>query len=135
MLSDTLFDKIGELKEKFKCLFVHKTKLKALENYSSAVAFPHKDYLVLIKRCMGNGFLGDKEAEFLSYILERYEINFLDWSHKTKWLKGEISRIKEEDQKKQIEEQLNLFDKPIQSPSRKAFEIFSKQTHNHMAGV
>jgi len=92
-MSDNLFDKIGVLKEKFKDFFTHKKKFQALENYSTAVPFQHKDYLFLIKKCMADGFLGEKEAEFLCYMIEKYQVNFLDWSHKTKWLKGEIERL------------------------------------------
>ena len=41
---------------------------------------------------MDDGFLGDKEDEFLGYLLDKYEVNFLDWAHKTKWLKQEMKR-------------------------------------------
>lgn len=93
MSNTYLFDKIFELKEKFKNFFTHKKKMQALDNYSSVVPFQHKDYLLLIKKCMNDGFLGEKEADFLTYMLEKYEVNFLDWSHKTRWLKGEMTRL------------------------------------------
>ncbi len=103
-----LFEKVGELKEKFKSFFTQKKKLKALENYSEVAHFPHKGYLPLIKKCMNDGFLGDTEANFLGHLLDKYEINFLDWSHKTKWLKGEMNRIRKQNPEK-AEEQLTLF--------------------------
>lgn len=93
MTTTYLFDKVSELSEKFKNFFQHKKKLQALDNYSEVVPFQHKGYLTLIKRCMGDGFLGEKEAEFLCYMLDKYELNYLDWSHKTKWLKGEMNRL------------------------------------------
>jgi hypothetical protein len=93
MSKDSLFDKISELKEKFKNFTVHKKKLNALDNYSQVVPFRHKDYLILIKKCMADGFLGEKEAEFLCYMLEKYKLNFLDWSHKTFWLKDEMAKL------------------------------------------
>jgi hypothetical protein len=92
----SLFNKLSELKEGFKRLFVSRKKIKALENYSHAVPFRHKDFLSLIKHCMQNGFLGDKEVEFLDYMVEQYEINFLDWCQRTKWVKAETGRIAKE---------------------------------------
>ena len=93
MLVTYLFDEIINLKEKFKNFFTQKKKLYALDNYSSVVPFQHKAYLVLIKKCMNDGFLGETEAGFLCYMLQKYRVNFLDWSHKTPWLKAEMNRI------------------------------------------
>ena len=96
MSNTYLFDKVSELREKFSTLFKHKKKLKALENYSNAAPFQHKKYLHLIKTCMDDGFLQDKEADFLDHMLKKYEVNFLDWSHKTRWLKNEIKKMASE---------------------------------------
>lgn len=85
-----LFEKVSELKEKFKSLFQHKKKIAALENYSLAAPFTHRNQLTLIKNCMNDGFLDDEEARFLEHMLKKYELNYLDWSHKTKWLKNQI---------------------------------------------
>ena len=90
MQKESLFDKVFELKDKFKSFFQHRKKIIALENFSSAGKFPHHNYLGLVKECMNEGFLGERESEFLDYMLGRYELNYLDWAHRTKWLKKEI---------------------------------------------
>lgn len=92
-MSQTLFDKPEEFKEKLNRFTVHKKKLYALNNYSEVVPFQHKHYLLLIKKCMDDGFLQEKEAEFLCYMVEKYKIDFLDWSHRTPWLKNEMLRL------------------------------------------
>ena len=93
MSGETLFDRPEEFKEKLDNFIVHKKKLYALNNYSEVVPFQHKDYLILIKRCMADGFLGEKEADFLCYMLEKYKVDFLEWSHRTPWLKKEMLRL------------------------------------------
>lgn len=93
MSGETLFDRLEEFKEKLDNFVVHKKKLYALNNYSEVVPFQHKDYLILIKRCMADGFLGEREADFLCYMLEKYKLDFLEWSHRTPWLKKEMSRL------------------------------------------
>lgn len=90
MQTDYLLDKVGELKEKFKSFFQHRKKIAALENFSVTDRFSHRNYLMLVKTCMNEGFLGHQESDFLDYMLNRYELNYLDWSHKTKWLKSEM---------------------------------------------
>lgn len=110
-MEHTLFDKVLELKDRFKSFFSHKKKLQALENYSNCAPFQHKDYLTLIKRCMADGFLGEKEADFLCYMLEKYELNFLDWSHRTKWLKSEMQKLASHYQKDKPE-QMTMLDCP-----------------------
>lgn len=125
-MSENLFDKITVLKEKFKDFFTHKKKFQALENYSSAVPFEHKDYLLLIKRCMADGFLGEKEADFLCYMLDKYQVNHLDWSHKTKWLKGEIERLSCHYKPKEV---MPAFDFSMLSPkmdSKIPFELLAQ---------
>ena len=87
----SLFDRVPELKERFRKFFQHRKKIAALENYSTTVNFSHKNYLTLVKECLKDGFLGEKEAEFLDYMLACYEVNYLDWAHKTKWLKTQMN--------------------------------------------
>lgn len=90
-----LFNKLDEFREKFQHLYVHKKKVLALENLSQAVAFQHNDYLILIKRCMRAGFLSAEENSFLVYLVGKYfgDKNFLDWTHRTPWLKREMRRL------------------------------------------
>ena|ERR1700677_1044809 len=90
MATEYLWDKITDLKNRFKSFFQHKKKISALENFSQAAPFPHRKYLGLIKMCVNDGFLGDKESEFLDHMLDTCRINYLDWAHKTPWLKKEI---------------------------------------------
>lgn len=91
MKMEYFFDKIGELKEKFKGFFQHRKKIKALENYSEVERFPHKNYLSLVKNCINDGFLEEQESAFLDHMLDKYEIKYLDWAHRTKWLKKEMA--------------------------------------------
>ena len=91
-----LFAKVLELKEKFKSLFIQRKKIKALTNYAECGNFRHDNYLGLVKRCMDEGFLEQEEASFLDHMLKKYELKFLDWSHKTKWLKAEMKRVSNE---------------------------------------
>lgn len=92
MQKENLLDHLIELKDRFKSFFQHKKKVTALENFSDTDGFGHRPYLDLVKHCMHQGFLGEKESDFLDHMLSRYEINYLDWSHRTKWLKGEIAK-------------------------------------------
>lgn len=116
MITSYIFDKVQDLKDKFKRFFVQRKKLQSLKNFSEATDFEHKPYLKLIDKCMQDGFLGEKEDDFLGYLLDRYEINFLDWSHKTKWLKGEMKRLSSSKAKRApapeaaLPKQLFLFD-------------------------
>lgn len=96
MSKNYLFDKVQELKEKFNDLFKQKKKLKALEHYATTGSFKHAKYLPLVRQCMQGGFLEKPEADFLDHMLNKYELNYLEWSHKTKWLKGEIRKLADE---------------------------------------
>ncbi len=106
-----IFEEVSEFKEKFKQFFFHKKKLHALENYAQVGTFQHRDYLILIKRCMEGAFLDEKEAEFLCYLAEKYfsKGTYLDWTHKTNWLKNEMERVSRQ-QRKQQHIQYTLFD-------------------------
>ena len=92
MMKTYIFDKVHELTEKFKRLFVFKKKLQALENFSEATNFEHKGHLKLIRSCLDEGFPDEKDEEYLCHLINRYELKGLDWTHKTKWLKEEIKR-------------------------------------------
>lgn len=88
-----IFDQINTLKDKFNEFLYHRKKLKALENYASVTNFPHASYLGLIKKCIKDGFLGEKESDFLSYMLDTYQLNFLDWSYRTPWIKEQMAAL------------------------------------------
>jgi hypothetical protein len=64
--------------------------LKALENFSTATYFPDRDYLQLLSTCYQRSFLSDEEARFLGYLLQKHQVNWLEWSYKTRWLKNTI---------------------------------------------
>ena len=118
MKKEFLFDKLSELKDKFKGFFQHRKKIAALENYSSAGKFYHKNYLSLVKECMNEGFLEEQESSFLDHMLQRYELNYLDWAHRTKWLKNEIKQ-KQAQQKPRIIQEFFNFDRkdtPVNVP-------------------
>jgi hypothetical protein len=121
MVMQDFFEKVGELKDRFFGLFQQHKKLKALENYSEGeTRFGHRSYLTLVKKCMSDGFLGDEEAKFLDHMLCKYEVNYLDWHHRTKWVKSEIFDKKRE-RNKEIQTVFN-FDKvqkgsPINIPT------------------
>jgi hypothetical protein len=131
MTASSIFDKALELKEKFRKFFSSKKKLKALMNYDAVVPMKHKTYLNLIKRCSDDGFLGEKEADFLSYMIDLYNIDYLDWSHKTKWLKGEIARLTRKDLER-LPEQFDLFrdeKKPVPVLSKTYIHTTQYQQH------
>lgn len=89
-----IFEKVEFLKSKFRNLLKHSKQVKSLENYSAvAETFKHKDYLTLIKTCMGCSFLDEKDSEYLDHLVDKYRINFLDWAHKTPWLKKEMAMM------------------------------------------
>lgn len=95
MTKEDFFEKLGDLKKKFFSLFQQHKKVKALENYSEGdQRFPHKNYLTLVKKCLNDGFLGEQESGFLDHMLNKYEVNYLDWHHRTKWVKNAIEEKK-----------------------------------------
>lgn len=106
-----LFDNAEALKIKFHDWFQHRKKLYALDNYSLVEKFEHKNYLELIRECLDMGFLGDKESEFLGYMLDRYELQYLDWCQRTKWLdrKLQVAVEKREKAQKVETQQFDLF--------------------------
>lgn len=90
-MKNTLFNSTAELKEKFTNLWCVRKKVRALENYSScAPTFKHANFLGLIKNCIEVEFPDEKESAFLDYVLSKYELQYLDWAHKTPWLKNQM---------------------------------------------
>lgn len=129
MSKSYLFDKVSELKDKFSKFFQHRKKLKALENYSEVGCFQHKNYLTLIKHCMTESFLEEKEADFLDHMLNKYELNYLDWAHRTKWLKSQMAEIASEtlygDRQMYID-----FNKTASAP-KMPFELMLEKTNTY----
>ena len=86
--------KLDDFKRRFSTYNLHRKKITALENMRTCFSFRHNDYLALIKKIMGDGFL-DKEAEtFLDYLIRKYEeennVDYLLWTHKTQSLKRQM---------------------------------------------
>lgn len=126
MSATYIFGKVSDLKEKFKKFFVIKKKVRALENFSECAPFEHREYLHLIQKCVNDGFPGEKEADFLDYMLERYEVNFLDWFHRTPWLKAKMATMSQQNKKPPAEQMFFGFMQP--KPSYVPVEILGAQT-------
>lgn len=90
---------------------------------------------------MADGFLGEKEADFLCYMLEKYALNFLDWAHKTNWLKGEMAKLAANYPKEPVAEarrieQLPLFDYHKMKTANAAlvpFEMIARESRQKRA--
>lgn len=93
MVKNYISMKLEQFKDKFDIFNKHKKKVKALENVSSCTNFKHQNYLGLIKECLHEGFLEDQEEVFLDHMLKKYEVNYLDWCYKTRWLKNEMKNL------------------------------------------
>jgi len=93
MVKNYISMKLEQFKDKFDIFTKHRKKVKALENISSCTNFKHQSYLGLIKECLHEGFLEDQEEVFLDHMLHKYEVNYLDWCYKTKWLKKEMNKL------------------------------------------
>lgn len=112
MKKENFFNRVSELKDKFVAFFQHRKKVSALENYSLTGRFEHRNYLGLVKECLNDGFLGDEESKFLDHMLGRYEMHYLDWAHRTRWLKTEVSRLKIPEEKPTIFQSTFGFEQP-----------------------
>ncbi len=105
------FDNIHEFKNKLTHVTQQLKKLKALRNYSEASPLKHFRYVELLQHCVENNFLTSTEENFLEYMIQKYEIDYLDWAHKTPWLKRQIQNLKQAQQAQAIViEQPSLFD-------------------------
>lgn len=96
MTSEKIFGKISDLKQKFKNFFQQRKQIAALENYSRVKKFSVAETVVMdtIKFCMKGQFLEEEDNKWIQGKLKRIEINYLDWSHRTRWLKQEIEKRK-----------------------------------------
>lgn len=118
MTNETLFDRVVELKERFKNFWNQKKKIKALENYASVAPFHHNKRLLLVKQCMDEGFLDEDDAWYLGKMVDKYfnSENYLDWTHRTRWLKKKMRNMVSENAYQPLQ-QMTIFDldKPRQS--------------------
>lgn len=96
MSISSILDDVQTLKEKFSHYRQQKKQLRALELYASVAPFQHAHYLFILRECVEGTFLGQKEADFLDHMLEKYDLNYLDWSHRSPWLKREMVRVRDE---------------------------------------
>lgn len=96
MKNQSIFDQISTLKEKFKGFFQQRKQITALENHALVRRFTDVETEVLstIKTCMKGSFLQEEDAEWMNRKLDRLQINYLDWAHRTKWLKGQLQEGK-----------------------------------------
>lgn len=131
MENESLFDNLSGLKEKFQHFYQHRKKITALENYSSTVKFHHKSYLALIKECMKEGFLGEEEMMFLEFMLKRYELNYLDWAHRTKWLKDILEQTRPKSKPKAVQMLID-FEK-TRTPVYIPHELIARAQSNQVA--
>lgn len=83
-----------QLKTKFQSYRQDKKKIAALDNFSSVSPFRHRKFLFLLKHCLKDAFLGQKEEDFLNHLLDVYSVKYLDWAHKTPWLKRKMYELR-----------------------------------------
>lgn len=109
MNDNNMFTWASSFKSKFAKLWLQKKQANALKNFSQSGPFQHKHYLLLIKKCLDEGFLGEEEARFLSHMVNKYfgsNSECLAWAHKTKWIKDRIESLASQ---KAPENQLDFF--------------------------
>lgn len=92
-----IFNKLGEFKEKFKSFFQQKKQVMALENYDyvKAMNVEEKQILTTIKFCMKGSFPKEEDQTWIDSKLNRLQINYLDYAHRTKWVKSQFTRNQE----------------------------------------
>ncbi len=85
--------KYEELKQKFNGFWIHRKKVKALENYASVSEFEGSKYIRMLKELLADGFLDQEEERFLEHQIKKAEIDVFSWCHRTRWLKEEMGRM------------------------------------------
>jgi hypothetical protein len=122
----TIFDKVSLFKEKIFSFFQHRRKVTALENYSSCAPFQHRSHLSLLKKCLAQAFLDKEEATFLDHMLLKYQVNYLDWGFKTRWLRNEMSQRRQIAQERVRVPQFSFnFEKAATTPVQVPVEILA----------
>lgn len=122
MFGNSVFTNV---QNKFRTFLMQRKQLKALRHYSQVSRFGHGGYLQLIQKCMDDSFLGEKEADFLCHLVDKYSVNVLDWSVKTPWLKTQMRSMAAKQRREVVVDQLQMFEDteslrrvPILAPSR-----------------
>lgn len=113
---------IAEFKIKFFDFQRHRKKVKALDNLSTVEDFKFKSHLDLLKLCMKTDFLEKEEADFLDFMLMKYDIDWKYWYHKSPWLKKHLSqrRVKRCEDQERARRQLEFsFTRHAEAESRK----------------
>lgn len=99
--------------------FQNTKKVKALKNLETCVNFAtrHKSSLKCIKSFLRFGYLETEDETYLTYLLDRYEIDYLDWSYRSPWTKEQIrQRQKMKSVKAPVQLQLIDFNKKAEIP-------------------
>lgn len=126
---------LAEFKEKFSNFFQHKKKVKALQHLNETKNFRHQNYLMLIKECLNDGFLENEEEQFLEFMLRKYEINYLEWCHKTKWLKEQIQELAEQNTEKAAQIFFDM-DKPREQKNKQVpLEVLINNQRGYRQGA
>lgn len=126
IMTTQIIDSIKNISTKFAHHNVCRKKISALENLSCVRELENMPFFTLIKKCASHSFLDEKEADFLDHMIDKHFLNthFLDWSHKTPWLKREMKKIIKCSKKKVARihhhEQLTLNFTPLSGRSRRA---------------
>lgn len=94
--------------DRYKGFRIQRKKHKALTNYSSCAPFGYADYLKILGKILKDSLPTGEEMAFLDYLLTKAGIVYLDWAHKTRWLKKEMSRVRRK-HNITVSKQLGLF--------------------------
>lgn len=130
MTQSSVFEKLSEFREKFAGLLQCRKKSKSLDNYSEVAFMDEEDLLFLnsIKRALKRGFLKQYQIDFLNGALEEYQLNYLFWSHKTKWLKSEMREMAK-NSRKQHNQMIFNYDKEREMPDIPLEALFERSMH------
>lgn len=83
------------LRDQYRRFWVHKKKVRALENFAEANFFEGQKYIPILKEILSDGFLDEEEEKFLDHQIQKVQIDALTWAHKTSWVKAEARRLKQ----------------------------------------
>lgn len=95
-MNNHFFYSAEEFNKKFTDFIQHTKKIKALENISACKPFKHFDFLNLIKACIKTSFLDEKEDAFLTHMLDKQQIHYLQWCYKTKKIKQQMASFQQQ---------------------------------------